>query len=291
MQTTLSSGWITVARGPWTPSQIVCSYIDSPIPIDPAVQERIATLKADRSHRFFNGLGYRLDDFVLPSHTDNALHLSLRPTDYFTMLATDNALDEPLVIGGVSTTLRERYDIEADGMYLKPPEGIASLLGITLQIVTSDNYGIFCKRSGTATHPHTMYASLGESCSRPEDESTPGVPDITKTALRGLHEEYGLSADAGMIQWAALGADVDSGQYNLVGLVQLDMTLGEFARYLDAGEDSWEREENHAALFTPDGIANFIDKTGPWTAFGIATIQEALRARYGAVIHAATVMP
>ncbi|WP_276972346.1 hypothetical protein, partial [Ferrimicrobium acidiphilum] len=64
----------------------------------------------------------------------------------------------------------------------------------------------------------TMYASLGESCSRPEDESAPGVPDITKTALRGLHEEYGLSADASMIQWAALGADVDSGQYNLVGL-------------------------------------------------------------------------
>ncbi|MHB1731993.1 MAG: hypothetical protein ACYCU8_00795 [Ferrimicrobium acidiphilum] len=117
------------------------------------------------------------------------------------------------------------------------------------------------------------------------------MPDITKTALRGLREEYGISVGADTIQWAALGADVDSGQYSLVGVVQLDMTLGEFARYLDEGEDSWEREEDHAALFTPDGIASFITKTGPWTAFGIATIQEALRARYGAVIHAARISP
>ncbi|WP_276972331.1 MULTISPECIES: hypothetical protein [Ferrimicrobium] len=162
MQTTSITDLITLARGPWTPKQIICSYIDDTVYIDLAVRERISALKTDASNRFHNGLGYRLDDFALPSDADGTLCLSLRPTDYFSMLATDNALDEPIVIGDLATTLRDYYEVNPNRMRTRPPIGIASLFGVTLQILTSDNYGIFCKRSNTATHSYTMYPSLGD---------------------------------------------------------------------------------------------------------------------------------
>lgn len=105
----LSLPWTTLARGPWSPERVVCDYRDQAVPMEPAVHQRVQALADDEHNPFFNGLGYRLDQFVLPSDDDKTLRLSLRPTDYFTMLSTDNALDEPITIANKKTTLREHY--------------------------------------------------------------------------------------------------------------------------------------------------------------------------------------
>lgn len=125
-----------------------------------------------------------------------------------------------------------------------------------------------------------MFTSLGESCSRPEDEVIPGVPDITHAAVRGLYEEYAICVHESAIEWVAFGANHIFGEYNLVGLVQLDLTSTEFARYLNAGEDSWEREESHLVTFNPEQVVQFMNANRPWTTLGVATIYETLLARF-----------
>lgn len=275
----LSLPWTTLARGPWSPEQVVCDYSDQAIHLEPAVRQRVQTLMGNEHNPFFNGLGYRLDEFVLPSDDDKTLRLSLRPTDYFTMLCTDNALDEPITIANKKTTLREHYMVD-DDMRIRPPRGIASFAGFTLQLVTGDNKAVLSRRGATATSAHTMFTSLGESCSRPEDELIPGVPDITHAAVRGLYEEYAIYVHESAIEWVAFGANHIFGEYNLLGLVQLDLTSVEFVRYLKAGEDSWEREESHLVTFNPEQVVQFMNANCPWTTLGVATIYEALLARF-----------
>ena len=267
--------WITIAQGPWEHNNIICDYIDEPLPLHPAVQRRIEQTQEDGSHSYFNGLGYRLDGFDVSD--PNLLRLESRPSDYFSMLATDNALGEPIDIDGKRTTLCAYYMQNAD-MALKPIDGIASFMGITLQIVTSDLFTIFHRRGATATSANSMYCSLGESCSRPED----GNPDMLTTALRGLEEEYDLTVAPEQIEWTAFGANLVFGEYNLAGIVRLDMTADELAPYLSSGEDSWERNDVFVSAFTPDEVVSFINRHEKWTTLGIATIYHALLASYDA---------
>jgi len=265
--------WITIAQGPWEHSNIVCDYTDEPRPLHAAVQRRIEQIQGDDSHSLFNGLGYRLDGFDVSD--PNVLRLSSRPSDYFSMLATDNALDEPIELDGKRTTLCEYYMQGAD-MTVKPIDGIASFMGITLQIVTKDLFTIFHRRGNTATSANSMFCSLAESCSRPED----GSPNMLTTALRGLKEEYSLTVTPEEIEWTAFGANLVFGEYNLSGVVRLEMTAEELVPYLSAGEDSWERDVVFTSAFTPDEVVSFMNRHEKWTTLGIATIYHALLASY-----------
>ena len=265
--------WITIARGPWEHSNIVCNYTDEPRQLHPAVQQRIERIRSDDSHPFFNGLGYRLDSFDVSD--PNILRLESRPSDYFSMLATDNALDEPIELDGRQTTLCEYYMQGAD-MSVRPIDGVASFMGITLQIVTSDLFTIFHRRGATATSANSMYCSLGESCSRPED----GSPDMLTTALRGLKEEYDLDVAPEQIEWTSFGANLVFSEYNLTGIVRLDMTAEELTPYLSSGEDSWERDDVFVSVFTPDNVVSFMNRHEKWTTLSVATVYHSLLANY-----------
>jgi hypothetical protein len=265
--------WITIAQGPWGHSNIVCTYTDEPRPLHAAVQRRIEQMQEGDSRSLFNGLGYRLDGFDVSD--PNVLRLSSRPSDYFSMLATDNALDEPIELDGKRTTLCAYYMQGAD-MTVKPIDGIASFMGITLQIVTKDLFTIFHRRGNTATSANSMFCSLAESCSRPED----GSPDMLITALRGLREEYDLTIAPDDIEWTSFGANLVFGEYNLSGIVRLDMTAEELTPYLSAGVDSWERNDVFVSAFTPDDVVSFMNRHEKWTTLGIATIYHALLASY-----------
>jgi len=264
--------WIEIAQGPWLHDEVVCSYTDEPRPLHAGVQQRIDEIKPD-GHSLFNGLGYRLDGF--DASDPRVLRLTSRPSDYFSMLATDNSLDEPIELDGEATTLRERYMREAN-MCEKPIDGIASFMGFTLQIVTSDWFTVFQRRGDTATSAHSMFCSLGESCSRPED----GSPDMSAAAIRSLKEEYDLSVDPDDIVWAAFGANPTFGEYNLAGVVRLKMTIDEMAHHFCAGEDSWERDMVLVSAFTPDEVVSFMNRHGQWTTLGISTIYHALLLGY-----------
>jgi hypothetical protein len=265
--------WITIAQGPWEHSNIVCNYTDEPRPLHPAVQRRTERIRSDDSHSFFNGHGYRLDSFDVSD--PNFLRLSSRPSDYFSMLATDNSLDEPIELDGKQTTLCEYYMQDAD-MSVKPIEGIASYMGLTLQIVTNDLFTIFHRRGALATSANCMYCSLGESCDRPTD----GSPDMLAAALRGLKEEYDLTVAPEQIEWTSFGANLVFGEYNLTGVVRLDMTAEELTPHLSAGVDSWERNDVFVSAFTPDDVVSFMNRHEKWTTLGVATIYHALLASY-----------
>jgi len=135
---------------------------------------------------------------------------------------------------------------------------------------------VFHRRGKTATSANSMFCSLAESCSRPED----GSPNMLTTALRGLKEEYSLTVTPEEIEWTAFGANLVFGEYNLSGVVRLEMTAEELTPYLCAGADSWEHAVVFTSAFTPDEVVSFMNRHEKWTTLGIATIYHALLASY-----------
>lgn len=147
----------------------------------------------------FNGLGYQLEKFFVGRRTgldeQPILTLHFRPTDYFSMLVTDNTLDEPIIVNNTKTTLRERYAHSVDLAYNPVPE-FATHFGVGLMVITADNKIIFSERGPTAVDAFAFFPSVAEGASRPVDAGQNGAPDPYRTAVRGIPEELGIEVSA-----------------------------------------------------------------------------------------------
>lgn len=151
--------------------------------------KEIERLEAKGEPTPFNGLGYQLERFFLGdregSHEEPSLHLTFRPTDYFTMLVTDNMLDEPIVVDNVKTTLRKRYAERVDLSCTPVPE-FATHFGVGIMIITADSKIIISERGPTAVDAFVFFPSVAEGASRPVDAGSNGGPDPYRTAVRGI---------------------------------------------------------------------------------------------------------
>jgi len=280
--------WIVCAMAPWNMDQILCRYNPNPLPVPEPIRNRISelahqlqSLAQDGRRIPFNGLGYKLESFDVSQRTVPEelplLHLNFRPTDYFTMLATDHALDEPMVIDGQQTTLRQAYAKDVD-LRVHPVDQFATHFGVAIQVVTSDNLMIVSERGDTAVDANVLFPSVAESGSRPVDGDDRQVPHPNRTATRGIYEELAIELSPNDINWISFGANAVLCEYGMIGWVRLKIPWQQVLVRREAGlpKDTWESARLHAIPFSPTSVARFMATNGPWSPFAIVAIYHTL---------------
>lgn len=163
------------------------------------------------------------------------LRLEMAPTTYFDAIATNMALgpftpDEAPLLNG-------RSGIE----YTR----LSNLVQIELVLTTTDGYVPVFKRAQMAFIGGCWQISSGETLQLPIDLTTDGRPDVFKTAVRGLHEEAGLSPD--LTSDLAVLALVATPEFATIGVLMrgtLNCTAAELANRINrdvlTARDNWE---------------------------------------------------
>jgi hypothetical protein len=289
---TTSVPWVVCAMAPWAPSQIVCRYNPTPVPLVEPVQQCLEELKRELGRRSetgervpFNGLGYKLESFdvsqrMVPDELA-LLYLTFRPTDYFTMLATDHRLDDPIVVDGAPTTLRETYAKDVD-LRIHPVDEFATHFGVAIQIVTSDNLMIISERGNTAVDAGVFFPSVAEGGSRPVDGDDRQVPHPNRIAVRGIYEELAVEVLTDEINWVSFGANAVLCEYGMIGWVRTQLSWEQILERREAGlpKDLWESTRLHAVPFGPKPVARFVGTHGPWSPFALVAIYHTLLAEF-----------
>ena len=285
--------WVVCAYGPYSRENIKVHYnpnlLKKPPEIKALYEEKIREVKRRETKGEpvpFNGLGYQLEKFFVGHrtgpHEEPSLHLSFRPTDYFTMLVTDNMLDEPIVVDNVKTTLRKRYAERVDLMYSPVPE-FATHFGVGIMVVTADGKIIFSERGPTAVDAFVFFPSVAEGSSRPVDAGSNGRPDPYRTAVRGVAEELGIEISPDQVKFLSFGANAVLCEYALCGVVYTDQTEEEILRVRSLGvpKDKWESQKLYFMPFIPETVARFMTSSKPWSPFAVICTVHALLDRFG----------
>ncbi|MGB9793379.1 MAG: hypothetical protein ACPLTR_12530 [Thermacetogeniaceae bacterium] len=285
--------WVVCSYGPYSRENIKIHYNPHPLKRPPEIEtlyrQKIREVKQREAKGEpvpFNGLGYQLEKFFVGHraglHEEPVLHLSFRPTDYFTMLVTDNMLDEPIIVDNVKTTLRKRYAERVDLMYSPVPE-FATHFGVGIMVITGDNKIIFSERGPTAVDAFVFFPSVAEGSSRPVDAGPNGGPDPYRTAVRGIAEELGIEVSPDQVKFLSFGANAVLCEYALCGVVHVDQTENEILqiRSLGVPKDKWESQKLHFVEFKPEPVAEFMSKNRPWSPFAVVCAVHALIDSYG----------
>lgn len=286
--------WLVCAYGPYSRENIKVFYNPHEKKKPPEIQtmynEKIKDVKRKESKGEsvpFNGLGYQLESFSVDyrtgEHEEPNLRLSFRPTDYFTMLVTDNRLDEPIIIQDNKTTLRKHFADRVD-LAVSPVPEFATHFGVGIMVITKDDKIIFSERGKTAVDAYVFFPSVAEGSSRPIDDISPkGGPDPYRTAVRGIIEELGVEVHPDDIKFLSFGVNAVICEYALCGVVQVNYTENDIIRIRSLGtpKDRWENQKLHFVSFTPNDISDFIAKHRPWSPFAMVCVAHAVYDRFG----------
>lgn len=285
--------WVVAAYGPYRPETVEIHWDPRPWKLHPVVQ----TLYDQRRREYerasargepapFNGMGYKLESFWVGGRRgadeEPVLSLRFRPTDYFSMLVTDQALDEPVQVDGQTTTLRELFAAHVD-LAVRPVPEFATHFGIALQVVTADGQTVFSERGRTAVDAFVFFPSVAEGSARPVDAGPKGGPDPYRTAVRGAAEELGIDVPAEAIRFLSFGANAVLCEYGLIGVAYVRETADQLRRLRATGipKDKWENQRLHFVPWTPEAVAEFIGSHGPWSPFAIVAAFHGLYDRFG----------
>jgi hypothetical protein len=174
-----------------------------PIPedIEAARKERLPAIEKN----FTNSSHYRLFSYT-PAFSDRkGLEVTLAPPgfhDYYT-LAT--ILDEPLLTApdGSKISIRHKYGRTAFTYSSAGHETCLIPSPVSLQciLITRDQQIVLMQRSSSvAFYPHHWSASFEETMNAPGPDpkgiQRPGDHDFFECAIRGLEEEFGITAEA-----------------------------------------------------------------------------------------------
>ena len=250
------------------------------------IQQEQERNKAQGLPFFWNGQIYALDRFVIgrePANEDMTLDLWFRPSDYYTFLATNMSLSEPV--------LREKYLADVDW-----PEAVlyfSNSFGISLTVVTSDGYTVFTQRGkSVGTRPAVYDTSVIEGLSRPIDRGTSGeAPDVYRCACRGLAEELGLHEGSDFavadILFLGFGVDTRYALRGLNGMVKIKQSIDKLLRRWDNGaRDKFENHRLFPVPFTPTDVVSFAYAHQPFAPgptvynalvheFGLSMVEDA----------------
>jgi len=189
----------------WTVQDIKTTIITTPLPIpddlEKLQQEKIPIIEK----HYFNAPHYRLVS-VSPAFSDlDHLKVTLAPLGFYDYYSLNPFFDEPLLtaLDGGRVSIREKYGNTAL-TYSSTDRGtslIPAPVSIQCVLVTKDREIVLMQRSSSvAFYPNHWSASFEETMNAP----TSGQGDLTQmgdtsffaTALRGLNEEFAISADA-----------------------------------------------------------------------------------------------
>lgn len=226
----------------------------------------------------FNGENYKFDKFSNNRFsTDETLelHLWFRPSDYYTFLATDMALDEK--------EMREKYFPE--DQWTQPSKYFANSFGVNLVVITKDEHIVLTKRSSlVGTNKGMYHISVNEGLSRTFDRGvSTQAPDVFRAAIRGIVEELGATdVEVQDISYLSLGVDTRFSQWGILGKARINKTSEELQAWRSSGvKDKWENEEFVILPLDLSEIVKFVAEHDPWTPAGLTCLYHTLVSEFG----------
>jgi len=227
------------------------------------------------------------------TETDESMVLELwfRESDYYSFLATNFAPDQRIIVDsdGNQTSVWDKY-IQGWNDYLQPIPFLTTSFGVSLAVITRDNYLPIVYRSNEVYGYKNIYdVSVVEGVRPGVDVDAFQKIDFYKTATRGIFEELGLKIEGdtqAKIKFLSFGVKPKDNQYGLLGFVDIKQSLDEllFARSAKAGRDDWENSNIIALdISSPETILRFIADNDPkdWSPNGLVCIVHTLIYRYG----------
>jgi len=292
----LETTWKTLdgdGKGIYLPQHIHSHYIPFVQELPKELQERRDKIQQEQERKreqglpfFWNGEIYALDRFVIgrePANENMTLDLWFRPSDYYTFLATNMSLKEP--------ELREKY--LANIHWHEAIPYFSHSFGVSLAVITSDEYVIFTQRGkNVGSRPGTYETGVVEGLSRPVDRSTSGeAPDVYRCACRGLAEELGLyeSIDFSVsdIIFLSFGVDTRYSLRGLTGMVKVRTSMEKLmSRWNNGVRDKFENQKLFPIPFTPKDVVAFAYSHQPFAPgptlyyaliheFGLTMVEDA----------------
>lgn len=280
----LTVSYIVLATGRFASERIRCFYDDRPIPLQADIKRMRNDCVKDLKRRNklgeanlpYNSPGYKLKEFdvgnreIIDGEEVPVLRFNFGPTDYFTQLVTDLNVGNPV---------RDKF-AESSDCTVRPIPEFSSILGVTLVLVTRDNYLVVTDRNPLLqSGAGKLHCSVAENLLRPTDVGPNQAPDPFRAALRGAQEELGIVLKPEELEFIAFGVEPTLCQYTLIGWAQIDATAKELEelRALAVPKDKWE---NRGLIFLPcdiSSIAKFVlQNEQRWVSFGLAAIIQFL---------------
>lgn len=267
----------------YQPKTVETSFTTRPLVLPEDLRNKKKTIEHARSQKgtssiIFNGDRYRLDSFTIKrdsTEEDLDIQLHFGASDYFTFLATNMTLGEKDVY--------EKYIGAHD--WQSPVPYFSNSFGISLCVITKDNYLFFVKRSNkVSSNKNTYNISVNEGLSRTFDRKvTTQAPDIYRCALRGVIEELGINTvTQSDIVLLSFGVDTTYAQWGMLGMVHVDETAEEILRQRTRSvKDKWETEEIEAVRFELKDVLHYVSEHTPWAPAALACLYHALVHEFG----------
>jgi hypothetical protein len=293
-------GWVTIegsSSDPYTPNNVVCQVDPRPLVLPPdrqqkkdSIEETQAQLeKVNQKREFHNGptvalegigrgqIGYTEEPFLI---------LRLRPSDYYTFLATAMSLDEVITDQG-KTTVRDKY--LRDLNYWAPIPEFASALSINLSLITSDGFIVVSKRATEGIGGYQGYWAppINECVNPVSDRSASGTVSLFITAQRGASQELNIEITEDELIFFTVGVDTHHYFYDVTGLIRSkSFTRDDIrARRSLGSKERWETEELKFLPHNVERVAEFMretTKTDRWNPEGIVCLTQTLIVEFGA---------
>jgi hypothetical protein len=278
-------------------TDIICEYIDEPLQLSGEIQailEKIIENKKknakENGRAFDNHTGFRLVKItpkreLLPEKKDRRLqlYLTFAPTDFYTSVATNQSVDELILVDNQHNiiSIRERYVKNqnlGDSTYLSNSR-LSNMFGVALAVITEDNKILLQKRSQQVfMGPSKITLSTAEHMIRGMDEDKSGNPNPFITAQRCLKEEIGIGVELEEIIFLGFGIRIDNLLPQALGMVKLRIKSSELP-FMKA-RDRWEGS-NFAEDFSFEVLEKYFKEPYLISATAKLTILLALINQYG----------
>ena len=245
------------------------------------IEQQQKEKRAQGQQFHWNGNRYSFRRFALGRELPEkrlALDLWFTPSDYYTFLATNMALDDP--------DLRAKY-LGAFEWY-QPVPLFSHSFGVQLVVQTADNQILLVYRGKTVgTFPQEYGVSICEGLSEIDALSSLGSErGIYHCAKRGLQEEIGLHDPEDFaeedIQFLSFGVDTWYAQWALLGLVKVRKSIETIYNYRRQGvKDRLEHERIYALPLNMKEIVSFIFEHQPWMPGSLTCLYHVLVHEFG----------
>lgn len=276
--------WIVLQHSRFERTHLQFRFHSRPIPMASGfsrqqrefVRTHLKQLKAGVAGLPHNSDMYKVESFDAGSRVVRAgdelpvLRIRFRPTDYFTQLITDLNVGDPF-----RQACARKVDIT-----VQPVPEFASILGVNLNLFTSDGYLVVTERSAHVhVGPGMLHTSVAENLLRPVDADRDGAPDPFRCATRGTREEIGVLLREDDVEMTTFGVQPLLCQYSLIGWATLRERSDELDRLrsLAVPKDKFENRRLHFVPATPERIAKFVrEHEDRWFPIGLAAVVMSL---------------
>lgn len=282
----MKTSWVLADGGvssPYRPETVHCILSGTQLKLPAEVQRRRAAIERDQAalqaagkSGIWNGPLLSLSEFArsrtIPDEQPRVT-LTFQRSDFFTFRASVGSLDEPFPrADGTVTSLREEFIDASDP--LAPRPFLAAGFGVCLVLLTSDNMLILARRGDdVGIRAGELDASVAEAVSVTLDRHVhhPG-PDLYRTAIRGVHEELGITVGEDDVTLFGFGLDLDYYQWGMLGMAKTALTVEELREYWSrgAGGGKWETSGFLALPLDPDRVFTELKEHKLWSTGWVA---------------------